>query len=379
MLEYFSIKREIFGLDISDLSLKIAQIKKKEGKLKLVSFGETKMKPGIIKAGEIIDDNKLARTIETAIRQVKGEKIKTKYVITSLPEEKAFLQVIQMPKVPEEDLDSAVIYEAENYIPTPLEKVYLDFQIVKPIQNHLDHYDILIAALPKQTVDPYVSSLKLAGLEPFALEIESLAIIRALIKDETAISPVLLIDFGATRTSFIIFSGHSLRFTSSISVSSNHFTEIIAKAIGVSLEKAEGLKIKYGLTGKINNQEKTNKKEEKKIFEALIPALVDLTQQIRKYLEYYQTHSSNEHLSLKYKKVSKIMLCGGGSNLKGFPELLSMELKLPVEIGNPWINVSPGKTELKQQKSEQFLGYSTALGLAIRAVKGNNKFSLTYD
>lgn len=375
MLEYFSVKREIFGLDISDLSLKIAQIKKRGKALELVSFGETKMKPGIIKSGEIIDDNKLARTIETAIRQVKGEKIKTKYVITSLPEEKAFLQVIQMPKVSEENLSSAVVYEAENYIPIPLEKVYLDFQIVKPIQNHLNHYDILIAALPKKTVDPYVSSLKLAGLEPFALEIESLAIVRILIKNETTISPVLLIDFGATKTSFIIFSGNSLRFTSSISVSSNHFTEIIAKAMDISPEKAEDLKIKHGLTGKISNKKKTNKKEERKIFEALIPALVDLTQQIRKHLEYYQTHSSHEHLSPGNKKVSKIILCGGGSNLKGFPELLSMELKLPVEIGNPWTNISPGKTESKQLTNEQFLGYSTALGLALRAIKENNKFT----
>ena len=124
MLEYFSIKREVFGLDISNLSLKIAPIEKKEGKLKLVSFGEAKIEPGIIKNGEILDDNKLARIIETAVRQVKGEKINTKYVIASLPEEKAFLQVIQMPRLPKEDLKSAVIYEAENYIPLPIEEVY---------------------------------------------------------------------------------------------------------------------------------------------------------------------------------------------------------------------------------------------------------------
>jgi len=219
----------------------------------------------------------------------------------------------------------------------------------------------------------------MAGLEPFALEIESLAIVRALIKNETTTSPVLFIDFGATKTSFIIFSGHSLRFTSSILVSSNNFTEIIAKSMSISPEKAEDLKIKHGLTGKISSKKKTNKKEERKIFEALIPALVDLTQQIKKHLEYYQTHSSHEHLSPGNKKVSKIILCGGGSNLKGFPELLSMELKLPVEIGNPWTNISPGKIESKQLTNEQFLGYSTALGLALRAIKKNNKFSLPDD
>lgn len=375
MLEFFSIKREVFGLDISDLSLKITQLKKDKQGLKLASFGETRMEPGIIKGGEIKNDNTLARTIETALKQVQGEKIKTKHVIVSLPEEKAFLQVIQMPKVPEEDLASAVVYEAENYIPTPLEEVYLDFQVVPPIHNNLDYYDILIAALPKQTVDPYVSSLKLAGLEPVALEIESLAVARAVIKDGITTSPVLLIDFGATRTSFIIFSGHTLRFTFSISVSSNNFTEIIAKALGMNFSKAESLKIKYGLTGKTktNKQKGRVKKEERKIFEALIPALVDLTQQIRKHLEYYHTHAKHEHLPSGNKKVSKILLCGGGSNLKGLPELLSLELKLPVEIANPFINILPEqKIKTIEITKEQSLGYATALGLSLRAIKENN-------
>ncbi|MCP6718437.1 MAG: type IV pilus assembly protein PilM [Patescibacteria group bacterium] len=373
MLEYFNIKREIFGLDISDLSLKIIQLKKNKQGLELACFGETKIEPDVIKNGEIKDTNKLARIIETGIRQVKGEKINTKYVITSLPEEKAYLQVIQMPKVPEENLKSAVIYEAENYIPTPLDQVYLDFQIVPSLTDNLDHYDILIAALPKLTVDPYVSSLKLAGLEPVALEIESLAIARAIIENQKAESPVLLIDFGATKTSFIIFSGRALRFTSSISVSSTHFTEIISKALKITINKAEALKIKHGLTGKTNidNKGKAKGKEQKKIFEALIPVLVDLTQQIKKRLEYYRTHASHEHLNPENKEVSKIFLCGGGSNLKGLDELLSMELKIPVEIGNPWINIS-GKKQIQFEK-EQSLAYTTALGLSLRAMKENNE------
>jgi type IV pilus assembly protein PilM len=288
LVESLTLKPEAFGLDISDLSLKIIKLKKKRGVLSLASFGETEIKPGIIKGGEIKDEEKLAGIIREAIKKVKGEKIRTKYVVASLPEEKAFLQVIQMPKMAEEDLKSAVIYEAENYIPLPIDQVYLDSKIVPPVYNHLDHFDVLIAALPKKTVDPYLSCLKRAGLQPLTLEIESLAIARALIKNETTTSPVLLIDIGATRTSFIIFSGHALRFTSSISVSSGNFTEIISKALKINLTEANNLKIQYGLQLK--------EKEGKEIFEALVPALVDLIQQIKRCLEYYQTHASHEHL-----------------------------------------------------------------------------------
>jgi len=374
MLEFLTLKPETFGLDISDLSLKIVKLKRRGKFLTLASFGEAQIKPGIIKEGEIKDEEKLAETIKEAIKKVKGERIKTKYVVASLPEEKSFLQVIQMPKMPEEDLKSAIIYEAENYIPLPIEQVYLDSQIVPPVYNHLDHFDILLAALPKKTVDPYLASLKKAGLQPKALEIESLSIVRALIKDEVSTVPILLIDLGATRTSFIVFSGHSLKFTSSIPVSSQNFTEIISKNLGVSLTEAERLKIRYGLEEKVELKIKDKKtkitKEKGKIFETLVPALVDLVQQIKKHLAYYQSHASHEHLPPDGKIVSKILLCGNGANLKGLTELLTLELKISVELANPWVNIlSQDQRERLELPLEKSLGYTTALGLALRGIK----------
>jgi len=373
MLDFLTLKPEAFGLDISDLSLKIIKLKKRGKFFELVSFGEEKIKPGIIKRGEIQDEKALAEIIKKALTKIKGEKIRTKYVITSLPEEKSFLQVIQMPRMPEEDLKSAVIYEAENYIPLPIEEVYLDSQLVPPVINSLDHFDVLLAVLPKKTVDPYISCLKSAGLKPKVLEIESSSIGRALIKDEVTTRPNLLIDFGATRTSFIIFSGHSLRFTSSIPVSNQHFSQLIAKNLGVDFNEAEKLKIKYGLEERvkleIKNEKNEIKKEKGQVFEALIPALVDLIQQIKRYLNYYQTHAVHEHLPPNSKGVAKIFLCGGGANLKGLPELFSLELKLPVELGNPWINILPEGEKNPPLSFEESLRYTTALGLALRGIK----------
>lgn len=350
-----NLKPETFGLDISDLSLKIIKLKKRGKFFELASFGEEKNKPGIIKNGEIKDKKELIRIIKKATSEVKGEKLKTKYVVASLPEEKAFLKVIQMPKMAEDDLKSAIIYEVEQHIPLSLEKVYLDFQVIPSVHDNLDHLDVLIAALPKETVDSYTFCLKEANLKPLFLEVESLAICRALIKDEITTYPVLLIDLGETKTGFIIFSGHSLRFTSSIPVSSQNFTEIISKALKTNLTESEKLKLKYGL-------------REKKVFDGLIPALTDLIEQIKKYINYYQTHTSYDKQNIK-----KVFLCGGGAKLKGLKEILSSQLKVSVEIGNPWINIfsptfQPKKGTLIYEK-EGSLSYTTSLGLALRGIK----------
>jgi type IV pilus assembly protein PilM len=364
MLEILSLKKESFGLDLSDLSLKFLKLKKKRNSFKLSFFGEQKIKPELIKNGEIKDEDSLAKIIKEAILKGKGDKLNTRYVIASLPEEKSFVTVIQMPKIKEEELKTAVYYEAENHIPLPLEEVYLDFQIINPLKDHMDHMDILLVAFPRKIIDSYISCFKKAGLQPLVLELESLAIARSLIKDEISPFPILLIDLGEVKTSFIIFSGSSLRFTSFIPVSSQEFTEIIIKNLKVNPQEAENLKTRYGL------EEKSVKG--KKVFESLIPPLIDLVEQIKKQLYFYETHSSHEHLISENKGVQKIFLSGGGANLKGLTNFLSEQLKIPVELSNPWINIFlKSQNKVPPIPLKESFKYATAIGLALRAIKQN--------
>jgi len=347
MIEFLSLKPEAFGLDISDLSLRIAKLKKRGKFFRLVSWGEAKIRPGIIEQGEIKDEDVLSGIIKQTLIKVKGERIKTKYLIASLPEKKAFLQVIKMPKMKEEELKTSVPFEAENYIPLPIEKVYLDFQIVSS-SNQIDHLDILIAALPKKIVDPYASCFKKAGLIPMALEVESQSIVRAVVKNEISPFPLLIIDLGRSTTSFIVFSGYSPRFTSSVSISSQELTEAISKTLKLSLNEAEKLKLKHGL-------------KDEKALKAMTPLLIDLMGQAKKCIDYHHSHNGG---------IKKILLCGNGANLKGLSAFVSSELKITVELANPWMNILPSSLkEVPGLSFKESLGYTTALGLALRGIK----------
>lgn len=375
-MNFLNLKPETFGLDISDLSFKIIKLKKKRKFLSLNSWGETLINQDIIKEGEIKDKEAFIQILKKALTNIKGARLKTNNVVVSLPENKSFSTVIQMPKMEEAELKSAVSFEAENYIPLPIEEVYLDFQIVPPIVNHLDHIDVLLTAFPKEIIDVYLSCLKKAGLVVRALESESQSIIRALVRNNLSPFPILIVDFGRSTTNFIIFSGYSIRFSSCVCISSFQFNEAISRSLKVSIEEAERLKIKYGLPAapsafkeKIETKTK-NTITKKDIFEAMIPVLSDLTGQIKKHLNFYQTHSSHEHLSDKSGKVKKIILCGRAANLKGLTDFLSFSLKIPVELGNPWINILPEPLkEVPELPFEESLGYTTALGLALRGIR----------
>ena len=146
----------------------------------------------------------------------------------------------------------------------------------------------------------------------------------------------------------------------------------------IDIKEAERLKLKYGLgvisKNRLEEERKILKSRKKiienKIFEALIPALTDLIEQIKRYLDYYQTHADNKRFLSSSQKVKKILICGRGANLKGLSDFLSSELKIPVELGNPWINILPTfLKEVPELPFEESLGHTTALGLTLRGVK----------
>jgi type IV pilus assembly protein PilM len=373
MFEFLNLKPESFGLNISDLSIKIAKLKKEKNFLSLVSYGETKIEPGVVREGEIKDEDSLAKSIRELIFKVKGKKLGTNYVFVSLPEEHAFLQIIQLPLMEEKDLEKAAYFEVGNHIPLPLEEVYFDCQIAKPFYDHLDHSDVLAVAVPKKIVDPYIATIKKAGLIPKALETESQAISRALVANEASSYPTLLIDFGESKTNLIFFSGYSLRYAAAVPASYQKFIETISSNLKVDLTVAEQLLMKYGI-GKRDalNGAKGDEKEkkEKEVFVAAYPLLQEFLGQISSHLEYYQSHTFHEHLPTENKGVEKIIISGKGATIKGLTYFVASELKIPVEVANPWINILPKKFNLLPPIThEESLAYATVLGLALRSIR----------
>ncbi len=365
MAKFLDLNPEVFAIDINDLSLRMVKLRKSGASFKVSSYSDLKIRPGIIKDGVIQEQEELIKIIRLACSSVHGKRLGTKYVIVSLPEEKSFSQIIQIAKMTPEELKTAVPYEAENYIPLPIDKVYLDYQVIGEHRNDPSKLDLLVNVIPKPIIDAYVDTIKKANLIPCILEVESQAIVRALMKMGENHPSTIFIDFGETKTSFIIVAGNSIRFTSSIPVSSQQLTQAIAENLGLFFEKAEELKTTYGL--------KVQPEENYDIRKIMEPILNELILQVKRYIAFYQGHAGRDYSSAEGGAIEKIVLCGGGANLKGLPEFLFAGLQIRVEIGDPLVNLSVSKNVrwrlIPQQK---VLSFSTAIGLALRAADYKN-------
>lgn len=320
-------KEKIYlGLDISDLSLKIAKVKKQGNSFKLEELKRIPLKKGIIENGIIKQPAIFEQNITKTCIQCK-----TKNIACSLPENKIFSKIIQIKKNSLWPLRQTIKKQLAQIIPLPINKVYLDSQIIKKEKNS---YKILIAAAPRKLVDSYLEILQKTECKVQALEIESIATARALIKKNNKI-PVFIIDTGALRTSFIIVYKNVIQFTASKPISNNSLVDIISKELQVSKKDAKKLKRNIGLD-----------KKYKGLYKALTVPLSDLAQTAQNYISFFETHINNK------QKIGKILLCGGGANLKGLDEFLESKINIPVRIGGYFID-------------KDKLSYAVAIGLAI--------------
>src|SRR3989344_5837717 len=204
------------------------------------------------------------------IRMVEQRGNRERFCVVSLPEEKSFVRVLEIPKMKADDVGNAVRWEVEGVIPLPLAEIYFDHELMPPFAG-ADHQDVLLTAFPRVIVDNYHHALVAAGFVPIALELESQAITRAIITENLARTPTIIIDIGATRTSFIIAAADSIVFTKSITVGGRNFEHAIAAALGLDADQARKTKIEVGLD---------RRAVDGKVFDALVPELTAITAEL---------------------------------------------------------------------------------------------------
>jgi type IV pilus assembly protein PilM len=348
----FNFSSNAFGLDLSDLSVKVVQMKDGGKGKEVTGFNSVDIPQGSIVDGEIEIPENVVRSIEKALETAGPKKIKSKKVICSLPETKAFLRIISLPEMKENEVQEAIKWEIEANIPMAVEQVYYDWQIIdKSLNREKGKMDILVVAFSKKVINQLLETLELAGLDVVGMEIESIAQARSLLREDDDRTS-LVVDLGDRRTSLLVLIANVPCFTSSVPISGSGMTDSIAKMLGVNFEEAEKTKLAYGI-GSVSQQDL--------IFRSVKPILDGLANEVEKTIDFYLSN-------LNYStSVDRIIICGGGSNMQGLVPYLSKRLNREIELGNPWINfITPGKIPIIDRNKS--MRYSTSIGLALKGL-----------
>ena len=342
------LRMPAFGFDLSDRSLKYVLLEGNKNSLVASSFGERLIPEGVLESGEIKKSAELISFLK-AIR----EEIRSDYCVVSLPEEKAFLVAVQIPQVNYKEIRNTIELQIEEYVPLKAEEVIFDFNIFEFDGTAIS---LNVTAYPSAFILSYQNVFRQAGFMPIAFEMEMQAASRA-VTSLLEEFPVMVVDFGKTRTSLgIVFRGETV-YTSTIGVAGKDLNQAIAKSLGVDSFRAEEIKRQKGFVKSGDNQD---------VFQAMLPVISAVKEEIFKHMEYWESHGSLRIKAGNKMVLKKLILLGGESNIKGFAEYLSYELKIRVTKGNPWENIVSLEEHIPEIDLETSLAFSTAIGLAIR-------------
>lgn len=336
--------KPVFGLDIGFSSLKIMQIER-AGKKRVVSgYGVTNFDAGAIVDGVIKDPEAVAKAAyELFTKNIVGD-ITSHRAVIALPAVRTFNRTMQLPKLNRKELSEAIQLEAEQYIPMPLDSLYLDYEV---INRTAEGVELLVVATPKAIVDSYITLLRLLGLEAAAIETTISSGIRLFVQAEDSSVPTVLIDFGSVSSDISIYD-QTLVVTGTVPGGGDSFTTLIADTLNVTKPEAHVIKTKYGLGVS---------KKQKEINDSLSPLLEQHLKEIRRMIRYYEERTSGG------RKIEQVVTLGGGANMPGLSEHLTNQLRLPVRMCNPWQKLDFGG--LQPPSSIEKTMYVTVAGLAL--------------
>ena len=336
------------AVNISDQSIKYGELINTSYGPRLGKYGKEKIPEGIVVNGKIEKEEEMIRLL----KKIK-DKENLRFIRVSLPEEQMYLFTVSVPKTSagtsNENLRDMILLQIEEYIPLKAPDAVFDYDVISE-----DNQNILIevVAIANATIESYLSVFGRAGLVPLSFEIESQAIARAVIPSGET-KPVMIVDFGDTRTGVSISRNGRVYLTTTLAIGGIDLTNMIAKSFSLSFEEAEKMKQDYGL----NEGSKAQN-----IFTAILNGISVLRDELDKQATYWETHNTNNS---KHEKLNRIILCGGDANLAGLSDYLELSMKTKVENANVWVNILDTEDAIPEMSFEESLSYATVLGLLL--------------
>lgn len=382
-------KNHFIGIDIGVYQIKVAEIKIIDGFPEVVDLRSLPTPKGVWTAD--FDE-------ESLVQALKGLASPTlKEVITCIGGEKVVSRVVKLPRLSEKELESAVKFEIQKFVPTPVDQLIIRYirldQILndpvkapkikipipltgesREISGVQEGQDVLLLAVPLATVYQYHSIFSRAGMVVTAADLQAFALWRVFGRNVRG--NIAVVDIGAKTSHFVLVKDGLIKFVRLLPVGCEVLTDFIMNTYDVDYPEAhrmlEEVDISLSLDGKLESmqdkevlpgdltlqmeeaavslEEDLYKPQHVRMVDVLRESLAEITKELRRSLNFY---FSQENIS-----AEKIILSGGMGKLKGFVRELQGSLDIPIEIGVPDIDFSEDKVYDPV--------YAVSIGLALR-------------
>jgi type IV pilus assembly protein PilM len=329
--------RAAVGLDIGTTAVRGAEVTVGRGATTLERFGQVALPDGAVRHGEIADPAAVAQALKMLWSRAK---FRSKKVAVGVSNAKVIVRQVDFPWAPLEELRKSLAFQAQDFVPMPLEQAVLDMHPLEEVRTDDGGrlMRVLLVAAAKDMVNASIEAVRLAGLDPVSVDLTSFAVLRALVSPASvgaSDAPVeAVIDVGAAVTNIVVHQGGMPRFVRILLMGGHQITDAVSERLGIPPEQAEQLKAQLGAPAQQAVQVADHPAV--RVLDQATSVFVD---EVRGSLDYY-------HASTQSAPIARIVLSGGGAALPGLGERIANATRLPVHPAAPSSGMRTGKTGL---------------------------------
>jgi type IV pilus assembly protein PilM len=303
----FKKKKSLVGLDIGASSVKAVELTNYGDRLYITGIGRKR-----IENPEYVSDT---------IRQTLDEAgIKARRVSSSVSGRSVIFRPITMMSMSNEELQQAIRYEADKYIPFDVNEVVLDCQALKDdTETPTGQMKVLLVAAKQTLVDDHIALIESAELIPHFIDVDVFALsnafeLRNLLMGVQDDEVRALVDVGAMRTNINIMRGNWSLFQREMYIAGDHITEALARRFGEDPADVEKMKVDPG--GALESMQ-----------EAFLPVLEEIGSEVRLSFDFFESQHEME--------VREVYVSGGTVQFPGIDIMLSQILNIEARLWDP--------------------------------------------
>lgn len=336
----------IIGIDIGINTTKVVSVSKGESGPILDLIGETKTPRVDWQKGAKKDIDQVADVIKKLLVDLK---CKSKQAVVCLPEDEVISRLVRLPPLKETEIKDVLKFEAETFVPYPLDQVSIDYEIIE--KDDAGRLTLFVIAARNSLIQTYVKLFKSIGLELVALESPAVAIKRVINMLMTTVNGVIVMDIGEKYSDIVSLKGGNVFFTRSIPLGGESITRAISINLGLDMASAEEYKKAYGIK---------ESELEGKIRVAVLPVFNNIADELRKTMALF--------LEDYGKTVDLLVLSGGGANMPGLAEELTKLLGIEVQVSQPFVKIDTSRITIPFDMKLEGCRFGLAVGLALRSL-----------
>lgn len=344
--------RLVLSIDLGSHSIKAVEGKIQRNVINVNKLIEVATPEGAIIDGKITNEEFIINVLERLIRE---NNIKAKDVIFTTNSSSIINRDILIPSVAEDEMDTVVRYEIQQYLPINLDDYVIQFIILDEIvDDNGMKLKINVTAFPERMALAYYDVANSLELNPYSLDVTYNAISKianygeyTLTDGEVIGGTVAFIDMGATAIDVSILRNGKLDFTRMLKIGGDNIDYALSERLNTTQSLKDIVKSKEVDLLEINE---VNSQTE------IIKEVIDeILEELERIIQFYKNKSKSD--------IDSIYIFGGVSSIKNIDIYLEEKLNIKVSKINEIKNVNLGNDALF---TEDVSLYLNAIGAIIR-------------